>query len=159
MPAPQFGDVISKPEGFEHSDEVAVVAVDIIDTHPAMHSLLDFRLAYLINHANPSADAAGIHAIAKAMKAPPMWRLLSGYDGAVWVQADTWAAMGDRQRHAVVLHELLHFMVDDKGRLAIVHHDVEEFTQVVREYGPWIGGLDAMAEQLRLWEDRGQQPG
>lgn len=151
MPTPEYG-VTTAPEGFVLSDEVADVARDIINTHRTMDDLGQLRIAYLMNYKRTPADARGIHAIARAVKAPTLWQTLSEYDGAVWVQADAWGAMNDRQHRAVVLHELLHFLVDDQGRLTVVKHDVEEFTQVVAEYGPWEGGLDAMAQQFRRYE-------
>lgn len=151
MPAPEFG-VTTAPRGFALSDEVADVARDIIDAHATMADLGQLRIAYLFNYARTRGDARGMHTVAKAIKAPALWSTLSEYDGAVWVQADAWASMNDRQHRAVVLHELLHFLVDEQGKLTLVLHDVEEFTQVVAEYGPWEGGLDAMAEQFRLYE-------
>lgn len=153
MTAPTFG-VDTRPEGFMLSDDVADVAREMIEGHRSMDDLQQLRIAYLLNFKKTPADAKGIHAIARAVKAPDLWNTLSEYDGAVWVQADAWGAMNDRQHRAVVLHELLHFLVDENGRLTVVKHDVEEFTQVVAEYGPWSGGLDQMAEQLRLWDQR-----
>lgn len=159
MPAaPEFGVSVA-PEGFALSSDVAEVAAAIIDRHPSLHDLRHVRIAYLLNWRKMPKDAKGIHAIAKAHKAPDLWGLLSAYDAAVWVNGEVWQAMSPRQREAVLLHEHLHFLVDpDTEALRVVKHDVEEFAQVVAEYGPWHGGLDHFAEQLRLWPAAAAEP-
>jgi hypothetical protein len=151
MAAPEFG-IAAEPTGFALSSDVAEVATRMIQTHATLHDLRSVRLAYMVNHAKPPKTDKGIHALAKAVLAPALWQVLSEYDGAVWVNATIWQSLSPRQREAIVLHELLHFMVDDEtGVLQTVPHDVEEFSRVVAEYGPWHGALDHFGEQMRLW--------
>lgn len=150
----EFGTTVA-PQGFVRSEEVEAVAATVISDHDGrLGDLTDFRIAYLLNYDKVTSDETGVHAIAKAVKAPALWQALGGWDAAVWVQADAWKALAPRQRLAVVYHELLHFYVTEKGGLAIAKHDVEEFIAVASEYGPWHGGLDRLGEQLRAFDSR-----
>ncbi len=48
-----------------------------------------------------------------------------------------WDRLTPEHREALVDHELHHCWVDDNGKLVILKHDLEEFANVVRRYGPW----------------------
>jgi predicted metallopeptidase len=150
---PTFGQPAAAAEQptFVVSDEVRAVARRVIADHPGrLGDLEQFRIAFLLNHGTPPGDETGVHAIAKAIRAPDLWATLAEKDAAVWVLADVWPSLSERQRQAVIYHELLHFIVTDKGALRLVKHDVEEFIAVVSEYGAWHGALDALAQQLTL---------
>ena len=71
------------------------------------------------------------------------------------------ALLDDRQRVALVDHELSHIAarVSDDGELSftLVDHDVAEFVAIIERHGAWIEPLrqfiDAGAKQLALFED------
>lgn len=79
-----------------------------------------------------------------------------------------WNELDDRQRHALVDHELSHCWAgeDHQGRyrLSMRGHDVEEFRTVIERHGIWKPDIEAFArtvEQLTLtdrWHaDTGEQ--
>lgn len=65
----------------------------------------------------------------------------------------TWAALNDRERPALVDHELSHcgWEPDDTGIMkpVVVPHDVEEFTDVVARHGLWYTRLFDFAQTAR----------
>lgn len=68
-----------------------------------------------------------------------------------------WTSMERSERLALLDHELSHCYVDDDGALALVPHDVEEFTAVLERRGAWTPDLEeflaAGARQQRLGDD------
>ncbi|MFN7929860.1 MAG: putative metallopeptidase [Blastocatellia bacterium] len=52
-----------------------------------------------------------------------------------------WDRLTPEHREALVDHELHHCWVDDNGKLQILKHDLEEFANVVRRYGPWRSNI------------------
>lgn len=146
--APVFG--ANDHAGYELSDEVEDVARALMRDNPdQFRTPAKHALAYCLLYRKLPNDG-GIHAIAKFVVAPELWATLGEYEGVVWVNANAWMHMGERQRQAVVAHELCHASEDDNGRLVAAKHDVEEFGWVVGKYGAWHGGLERFGEQLSL---------
>jgi hypothetical protein len=160
---------------FVQSDEVARVAGEVLARHggwPGIGRLREtaralengrIAIAYLENTKafNPVVDDVTHDAIAKCIKAPALWHDVTGIDVIVWIRSYFWKMFDDRQRAAVVLHELLHVALeekDDELRLRLRDHDVEEFIDVMR----WYGALDVGREQLvrayGLYHEDGGKP-
>ncbi len=74
---------------------------------------------------------------------------------------DWWSEASDREREALIHHELMHCMIgldkegdqrfDDEGNPVwdIRAHDLEEFNATVRRYGAWLGDIREFMEALR----------
>lgn len=148
-----------QPAEYVPSPDIAAIAERLCARHATLNGLRNARIAYLLlTNTKPEqgqAREASIDTIAKAVKAPPLWLALSEYHAAIVVNDMAWQLLGPRQREAVVMHELLHLEWDDeKERVVVLKHDVEEFSMVAREYGPWHGGLERFHEQLELFEEQ-----
>lgn len=143
------GQVI-KLDGYHESGEVAAVATELIAVHPRFQDLIHHTILYAELHGKEPDDGT-IHAIAKAVKAPAIWRDLKAVEGVIWVNHRWWTVAPENARRAVVAHELCHFYEGENGRLKIADHDVEEFAFVARHFGAWRGELG----QLRLALDEG----
>lgn len=145
-------------QDFVRSEEIEEVAGRLIEKHAfrlgAIHSI---RVLYLLNGKpfDEEKEERSHDAIGKAIKAPVLWRDVSGYDAVIWVRGYFWGKFDARQREAIVLHELLHLDVDAEGALRIAKHEIEEFGLVVREYGRWLEDIDLFARQLSLFEEPG----
>lgn len=139
---------------FRRSDEVRELAERLIEQHPSLEDLSELSLLYLLRStADPTEPGmARIDAIAKAVKAPAIWRDVFGVDAAIWVDARWWGSLDERRREAIVLHGLLHIGVTDAGKVKLLDHDVDEFSMVARLYGQWRPSLERFAEQLALFE-------
>jgi len=96
-------------------------------------------------------------ALGTCERARKAWKLLSGYDYIITVQRAFWDRAPHEDREALLLHELKHIQyieptLDDEGeikrpaRWSLARHDVEEFCDVVRNYGPWTPNIKSMVE-------------
>ena len=87
------------------------------------------------------ADEHGV--AGKCVKAPGLWRDVTGYHFAIWIRQHFWLEWPTEVQRAAVLHELLHIDVErDKNgqaKFSVRKHDVEDFVDVVRQYGPLFG--------------------
>ena len=74
------------------------------------------------------------------------------FDFEITTSKPVWDTLAERQRFALVYHELLHCGTNDKDNWVLVQHDLEEFTAVVRHFGLWSERTKIMAEQMRLFD-------
>lgn len=76
----------------------------------------------------------------RCIKAPKLWRDVTGIDVVIWARKHFWDQFGIDLRRALVLHELLHIEVkrdkDGAAKIALRKHDVEDFVDIARKYGP-----------------------
>jgi hypothetical protein len=136
---------------YVESPQVREVARDIINRHDRFRALDDFRIVYLERLGDPTGE--GEEAIAKCQKASPLWRDVAGVDLVIWDWRHHWLAVTERQREALVAHELCHPFVTDKGTLKLVKHDLEEFHWIARQYGPWLDDVRVFGQQLAAFSD------
>jgi hypothetical protein len=123
---------------YVESPDMQKIAVALVRRHPTIRAVVeDLRIGYRLRLGEPSGE--GEEAIAKCHKAPPLWRDESGLDIVIWAWQFWWATFDERQREALVLHELCHVDRTEKGGVKLRKHQVEEFTLVVHEYGIWDG--------------------
>lgn len=70
------------------------------------------------------------------------------------IAADIWERLTDKQKEALVDHELMHFTIEMDDNVGLVRgirgHDVEEFREVVERHGAWKPDLAEFAEALQL---------
>lgn len=69
------------------------------------------------------------------------------------VAYDTWKGMNEKERRALIDHELCHLRYDDEeDRFFLVGHDLEEFDAIVNRHGAWRGDVERFlnAAQGRL---------
>jgi len=143
---------------FVRSTEVAGVAEDVLRIHgkvggigrlhPVARAIADeeIHVLWLLNAKPfvPEKDEEGHDTAGKCVKAPGLWHDVTGFDVAIWIREYFWNRWDEQTRRAAVLHELLHVEVDrdknDQAKVRIRKHDVEDFVDVVRHYGPIFGG-------------------
>jgi predicted metallopeptidase len=71
------------------------------------------------------------------------------------IAEDTWTALTQDQRVALVDHELCHFVIEQpddpakQARLTMRGHDVEEFTDVIERHGLWRPPIAELARIMR----------
>ena len=65
-------------------------------------------------------------------------QFISGYKFVLEVNHKKWAEMSEKERTALVDHELCHAGIDlESGDPVIIDHDVEEFAVIVKRHGLW----------------------
>jgi hypothetical protein len=137
-------------EGFEVSSELEAMARRLISEHGRLSHLEDFAVAYLWDHGDPPRNGKPC-AWGKARLVPRWVQPLAPSDACITILSKVWMVLADRQREALLLHELLHLGLNpDSGMLEVVPHDVEEFGYVAAQYGAWRSSLEAFGQQLQL---------
>ncbi len=66
----------------------------------------------------------------------------------------SWQYLEDRQKEALVDHELAHCAINEKGEPSINGHDCEEFFSVVSRHGQWSTDVRLMVEAAKEAENR-----
>lgn len=105
------------------------------------------------------ADVDGHLILGKCIKVPALHKELHDYDFVICLNQPVWntAEFGERQRYALIDHELCHASVsqedsddvkrDARGRIVyrIRKHDIEEFGEIVHRHGLYKSDLEEFA--------------
>lgn len=117
----------------------------------------DARIAYLFR--KDMAKGGDRVQLAHAAKVSKKWQFLAQVDFVIEVNWTKWRELTPRQRVALVDHELCHCGRDlDNEKWVLVHHDVEEFGNIVRRWGCWKPDLEMFSKQLDLFSPRAAVP-
>jgi hypothetical protein len=104
------------------------------------------------------ADIDGHLRLGQLKKRGDLDRELDDYDFIILLNQEAWEALNEKQKRALVDHELCHARIaldtdgqpkhDDRDRLVcrIRKHDVEEFREIVDRHGLWTSELEAIAK-------------
>lgn len=154
------GGVIPPEQGepFVMAPEVHDVADELMDRFPTFSHLAEHRLAYLFQTAMPK-PRGGCATIGRAHVVNDLYRTVTGgLDGIVVVNKPWWDTATDRQRQALVYHELCHFDTNpETGALGTVKHDLELFIGEAAHFGDWRVAIRELAEQLSVWDRNERQ--
>ena len=142
------GDLEQIFEGHKlrRAEDVDAAAQDLFDVlidrdHPALRR---FALALLFK---PKCTVRGSRIVrGTAQLATPREQELYGAQAFVTLGYDEWADCTERQREAIIDHQLYHFAVSEDEELVMVGHDVEEFDAVLLKHGSWEEGLARFVE-------------
>lgn len=73
-----------------------------------------------------------------------------GYDFIILIGKQEWESLEDKQRRALIDHELCHCGVkdpdDDEPQWTLKGHDIEEFKAVIERHGFWKPDVQAFAK-------------
>jgi predicted metallopeptidase len=102
------------------------------------------KIKYLFRESEKSTFNAQIS------KATGKWAYLTDYDYIIEVWTVFWESATDTQKQALLYHELSHVECkeDDDGDITwrIREHDIEEFINVIKEYGTWNESLTPLKD-------------
>lgn len=113
---------------------------------------------------DPTKEEFKPHTIAKVTKAPPIWRALTTYDLAIQFRLPFWEAFDERQRQAVLHHELSHIDIDEPGddrgiaKFSLRPHDVEDFARTIRRFGAVLPGRATFFKAFLDWQHEQERP-
>jgi len=134
--------VRTAPVQFDPAEEVEKIAKKLI---PKYHShLATSRIAYLFK--SKKIKSKGREVVATAKTIGKEMHALSGYHFLITTAYPTWKALSDKQKLAVVDHELEHCFVEDdektgEPKYSILPHDVEEFGVIIKRHGLYTTDL------------------
>ena len=165
--APMFDQEAIPP--FVDAPEVEELAERLLAKHPELEPLAaeihddvaTVRVAYVFDTAafDPAKDEVTHATLGKAMKAPPVWRHLAGVEAVIVIRRWFWERFDERQRGAVLMHELLHLDPIAPGKLRVKEHSIEEFAAVMRRYGAYLPDRAAFINEWAKWEsEEGGKP-
>lgn len=156
-------------EPFIESDELRDMAEHVMAEYSEFRAINDavreseLVLTY-VWETKPWSDEEELkpHTIAKVTKASPLWRCIARIHVAMQFRQWFWDHFDERQREAVVYHELCHLELDrDKGgnlKVVLREHDLEEFAGVMRRFGPIIPGRRAFVKAYLDWQHAQERP-
>lgn len=102
----------------------------------------DFYAAWV--HRHPA-----IQPVQDTPKAGSKLRFHAELDFVLEFNWTVWQDLTAEQRIALVDHELSHLGRGDEEQWILLHHDVEEFTGVVKRWGAWQPELLQFAQAIR----------
>ena len=131
---------------YEPATEAEIIANTV--AIPKWHKhLAGAPIAYLLDADQMKGKGKLIPA--KIRKATPVEQHLTGYDLVMLISEPSWQASTDKQRLALIDHELCHVILDDDNNLMLTGHDLEEFRAVVQRHGDWQADITLFAEVLQ----------
>jgi len=163
-----FPEVLEPP--FVKSEALEELILSVRDTFPEFRDVVEamdeggITLGYVLETKPFDAlhEEYKPHTIAKVTKASPLWREWGEVDAIIQFRRTFWTAFDDQQRRAVAYHELKHLQPsqDDNGRwkLALGPHELEEFSGVMRHFGPIIPGRKQFLDAAMAWVHEQEHP-
>jgi hypothetical protein len=151
---------------FISAPEVRALAFDVMSQWEEFAGLRDalgreeepLRIAFVFE-TKPYVEGELVktHTIAKVTKAAPMWAFLGEVDLVIQFRQPFWEHFDERQRRAVLHHEMSHIEFP-RGRLGLREHDVEDFVWTMRRYGPYLPGRRAFVRAAEIWLEENPEP-
>lgn len=138
----------TEPTQFDHSETLKDMAKALL---PKYHdSLIQANIAYLFK--NKEITRGGKKVLATAEKCSAKVKAISDYDFVIVVAYPTWNDLTDKQKLAVLDHELEHCLIteDDEGNMKcqILSHDVEEFINIINRHQLYREDLVALGRVI-----------
>ena len=130
--------------------EVINIAENIINKyHP---ELLKFNIAFVMK-SEEKFKKKPYQKWAQASKIPAKLSAFLEYDFLIWIQEEIWEDLTDEQKRALIDHELSHCGEHENSNggvyPALIPHDFEEFSGVIKRYGLWRPSLVDMGKAVQ----------
>ena len=145
----------------EPSKELKKLAEQVIYKFSELQHIIDYqiKIGYVISQENPPGSKIKY---ADCTKLKLKYKAWLPYDFIVTFYAPNTDMLSDNQRKILMLHELRHIGVGEKG-LKLMVHEVEDFTSILQRHGiTWNGineeVIDILDEntEMKLGEDDGR---
>lgn len=141
------------------ADEVEELAEKLIAEHHP--HLADVKIRYVFR--DKAASSKGRAVLGKARRISGLNAHLVGLVGrnhvdgevnffVVEIASNTWRQLDEKQRVALVDHELCHLDIEEPEdatkdrKLVLRGHDVEEFTEIVQRHGLWKADVEELVK-------------
>jgi len=129
---------------YQESEEVEEFAQLIMQKFPLIPAVTESaRIKFLTKTQDKSKWAGQCH----LTRGP--WQYLSNFDYVILVWLEWWNAHDSHQKEALLFHELLHIVQNDKGKWKLLKHLIQEFPEVVMAYGAWSPELKCLEPIMR----------
>lgn len=141
---------------YEVSDELRQLGERVIAKIPELFYIteLDVKVGYVLSYEAKKKDGKSIAADCRKVTGP--YKAFLPFDFVITVYEANMSYMTENQRKVLMLHELKHIGVGDRG-LKIAHHDIEDFASILVKYGLLWNEYDNDIEDILGGDEDGKQ--
>lgn len=120
---------------YEVSNYLMKIADELMDTNDKFSHLRDYgcRIVYLMS--DQPKKSAGRSVYADTEKVKDKYKCFSPYDFVITFYQPNCAGLEEEHLKRLMFHELLHIGFDEDGNCSIIPHDVEDFREVIGNWG------------------------
>lgn len=139
-------------------EEVKPIAEKVIAAH--RRDLFNVNFVFIFKE--KASKKGGKIVIAKVRKVRAKEKIAydSDVDFVIEIGHNAWEELNDKQKEAVIFHELCHCLVDEneegEKELSILPHEIEEFADVIEVYGLYTFDIQKFVEKA-LKSDTGSK--
>lgn len=136
---------------YTHAHEVKRIAEELIDKH---HDHLDgVKIEYVFLSQPPKDKGKELLGRAKKKSGLDAYLYATAAESkndpkdffVIEISQPGWDILDQKQKRALVDHELCHLWVNEEGKLTMLPHDVEEFSQVIKRHGLYLADIEHFA--------------
>ena len=113
--------------------EVIHMAQELIDKHHP--DLKSANIGFVFRDVNGTSRNRAV--LATCQKVQASLKPYLQFDFIIWISEEAWTVFSDKQRHALIDHELCHARTDEDEQPVLIGHDIEEFRVIIERYGYW----------------------
>ena len=155
---PKFFENI-KDQQFQIAHEAARLGKKLINK---FHKhLIDIRIEYVFLWKTPETNGREIWGRAKKLSGLNAWFASEDREDeplpdtffVIEFSWQVWSQLNEKQKLALVDHELAHCSINDKLKPCLKSHDCEEFNQIIRRHGLWKDDVRLMLEAAKEAEE------
>ena len=114
--------------------ELAEEIIDEVSQHEHLRDKKD-QIAYVFKLKKPRKW------LGQASLRPSLDRMLHGFGAVITIVKPIWDTMSDVEKRYVMDHELCHLDVNEKDKLVLVDHDVQDFVGAINRHGTVMPSL------------------
>lgn len=124
------------PEIREISEKYQLLANELINTIPGLEYIKDVRPTITVLESEYPKKKQGniVFGLTEKVSSKNMWAVQSDFTITIYTENIKKFHFDEEQERILMYHELLHIGIDD-GRYYTKPHDLEDFREIVDQYG------------------------
>ena len=123
---------------FKISEELKALAAKVIAENDEFKPLTDSECRIAYQYADKEKKSGGRTVYADTIKVSDKLKAVAPFDFIITFYQPSTATLDEDKMRILMKHELKHIGVED-GKFRIVPHDVEDFSDIIKDYGmSWI---------------------
>ena len=119
---------------WEVADDLRDLAEQIIDRYPELAFIRSFDIKVGYVRSFESKNNSGRATLADCRKVTGPYQAYLPFDFVITFYEPNLTMLTDNQRKVVMLHELMHITLTERG-LAVKPHDIEDWENILSQYG------------------------
>lgn len=143
---------------YEINDDLKELGEELIKAMPELHIIKDFdvKIGYVLSYEGKKAKSKSVNADCRKVNGSytaylPFDFIITFYEPNIYY-------MTENQKKVLMLHELKHIGIGEKG-LRVEPHDIEDFSSILKRFGLEWNGLNHDIPDILAGGDIGQKNG